>query len=92
MATVSVGAFATDGNPLSHQVTIGTAAADSGPLRAWINGTMPCPANTVHAEPFDLSVKGNKGFGRSDMSLCIDNKGNYIRAKAFMAFDGNAIP
>ncbi|WP_141241257.1 hypothetical protein [Prevotella sp. 885] len=60
MATVSVGAFATDGNPLSHQVTIGTAAADSGPLRAWINGTMPCPANTVHAEPFDLSVKGNK--------------------------------
>ncbi len=92
MATVSVGAFATDGNPLSHQVTIGTAAADSGPLRAWINGTMPCPANTVHAEPFDLSVKGNKGFGRSDMSLCIDNKGNYIRAKAFMAFDGNANP
>ena len=34
----------------------------------------------------------NNGSDLFVMLHCIDNKGNYIRAKAFMAFDGNANP
>ena len=91
MAT-PVGAFADNDNPLSFSVPFGKNMAQSRPQRSWVDGSMPCPDNTVHSEAIDTSVGGNKGFGRSDMSLCISNDGRYIRSKAFMLFDGVTNP
>lgn len=91
MAT-PVGAFADNDNPLSFSVPFGKNMTQSRPQRSWVDGSMPCPDNTVHSEAIDTSVGGNKGFGRSDMSLCISNDGRYIRSKAFMLFDGVTNP
>lgn len=86
------GAFANDDNPVSHQMNIGIAAPSGGPRYAsWVDGSMPCPSNTIHAEAIDISVKGNKGIAKSDMSLTSYN-GRYMRCQAFMYFNGNSNP
>ncbi len=86
-----LGAFANDDNPVSHQMNIGVAMPSGGPRYSWIDGKMPCPANTIHSEPIDVSVKGNKGIAKSDMSLTSYNN-RYMRSQSFMYFNGNSSP
>ncbi len=92
LMVLPISAFADNEDPVSSSEASGKGLAASRPMRGWVDGDMPCPGNTVYAEAFDTSIKGNKGFGRADMSACLSLRGRYIRSKAYMPFDGLTNP
>ena len=92
LTALPAGAFADNESPVSCYSAPGQNLSPSRPLKAWFRGKMPCPENTVYAEALDPYVSGNKGYSRSDMSLCLTNRGDYARARAFMPFDGVTSP
>ena len=53
---------------------------------------MPCDyANTVYDQGIDITYPGNKGFVKSDRSLCA-YRGNYYRSRGFASFANNTCP
>ena len=88
------GAFADNDNPCFGWVGYSADSKVSGaPVKGSLfDGEMPCDdSRTVYDQGIDVYYGGNKGFVKSDRSLCAF-RGKYYRSRAFSHFSNNQCP
>ena len=94
LMAMPLGAFADNDNPGFGWTSYSAGSSVSGaPTKgSFYNGYMPCDyANTVYDQGIDITYPGNKGFVKSDRSLCA-YRGNYYRSRGFASFANNTCP
>lgn len=94
LAVMPAGAFADNDNPCFGWVGYSADSKVSGaPVKgALFDGEMPCDdSRTVYDQGIDVYYGGNKGFVKSDRSLCA-YRGKYYRSRAFSHFSNNQCP
>lgn len=94
LAVMPAGAFADNDNPCFGWVGYSADSKVSGaPVKgALFDGEMPCDdSRTVYDQGIDVYYGGNKGFVKSDRSLCAF-RGKYYRSRAFSHFSNNQCP
>ncbi len=94
LTAMPIGAFADSDNPVSGRIGISAGSnGQTAPTKgAFFEGSMPCDyANTIYSQGIDLTVSGNKGFVKSDRSLC-NFRGTYYRSRAITHFSNNTCP
>ena len=94
LTAMPLGAFADNDNPGFGWTSYSAGSSVSGaPTKgSFYNGYMPCDyANTVYDQGIDITYPGNKGFVKSDRSLCA-YRGNYYRSRGFASFANNTCP
>lgn len=97
LTAVPAYAFAGDDNPVSGTTRITpTAVTQGAPTKSaeagWVHGNMPCDKNnTVYDQGIDLTVAGNKGFVKSDMSY-VPYRDKWFHAKSYCQFSNNVFP
>ena len=94
LAVMPAGAFADNDNPCFGWVGYSADSKVSGaPVKgALFDGEMPCDeSRTVYDQGVDVYYGGNKGFVKSDRSLCA-YRGKYYRSRAFSHFSNNQCP
>ena len=94
LAVMPAGAFADNDNPCFGWVSYSADSKVSGaPVKGSLfDGEMPCDdSRTVYDQGIDVYYGGNKGFVKSDRSLCAF-RGKYYRSRAFSHFSNNQCP
>ncbi len=94
LTAMPLSALAIDNNPVYGLAHYGSASSNTvAPTKGgFYEGSMPCDySNTVYDQGIDVSVAGNKGFVKSDMSYCNYN-GRYSTSRAYAQFSNNTCP